>query len=59
MDINNILKGINCSCGKEHHCDIEYVYIEKDAISKITEICKDNKTISLNTESFIHYESGS
>ena len=45
MDINNILKGINCSCGKEHHCDIEYVYIEKDAISKITDICKNNKNI--------------
>ena len=45
MDINNILKGINCSCGKIHNCDIEHVYIENDAISRLKELCKKAKGI--------------
>lgn len=41
MDINQLLKGINCSCGKRHGCDIKYVYIEKNAARYLTDICKD------------------
>ncbi|MBQ7128656.1 MAG: iron-containing alcohol dehydrogenase, partial [Clostridia bacterium] len=41
MDINQLLKGINCSCGKRHDCDIKYVYIEKNATRYLTDICKD------------------
>jgi len=41
MDINQLLKGINCSCGKRHDCDIKYVYIEKNAARYLTDICKD------------------
>ncbi len=29
MDINKLLKGTHCECGKHHTCDIKYVYIEK------------------------------
>ena len=39
MDINSILKGVKCSCGKFHKCDIEYVFVEKDAIKKLENIC--------------------
>lgn len=39
MDINHLLKGVNCTCGKTHTCDIEYVYIEKDATQRLTGIC--------------------
>lgn len=39
MDINKILSGVECQCGKNHTCDIEYVYIENNAISRLTEIC--------------------
>ncbi|MBQ4629529.1 MAG: sn-glycerol-1-phosphate dehydrogenase [Clostridia bacterium] len=39
MDINTILKGIECSCGKFHKCDIDYVYIEKNAISRLKMLC--------------------
>ena len=28
MDINSLLKGFNCSCGKHHTCAIEYVYVK-------------------------------
>ena len=30
MDINSILCGIECSCGKNHQCNIDYVYIGDD-----------------------------
>lgn len=45
MDINNMLKGLECSCGKNHTCDIEYVYIESGAILKLKELCEEYKNI--------------
>ncbi len=47
MDINNLLKGIDCSCGERHECDIKYVYIEKNACARLTEMCKDITKILL------------
>lgn len=40
MDINKMLKGIDCKCGKTHKCDIGYVYIEKDAARHLDDICR-------------------
>lgn len=40
MDINQLLKGVDCSCGKKHTCDIDYVYIESNAIERLRSICK-------------------
>lgn len=45
MDINSILKGVECSCGKTHRCNIEYVYIEKNAVNRMAEICKNYNNI--------------
>ena len=45
MDINKLLSGVNCSCGKTHNCDIKYVYIENSAIERLKEICCDNRNI--------------
>ena len=45
MDINELLKGVECECGKYHTCDIDYVYIEKGAISHLKEICENYKNI--------------
>lgn len=39
MDINNLLKGVDCACGKKHSCEIRYVYIEKNAIARLGLIC--------------------
>lgn len=39
MDINKLLKGFDCECGKHHSCDIKYVYIESGAINHLSEIC--------------------
>ena len=48
MNINEILKGFKCSsCQREHKCQIESVYIEGGAISRLSEIAKDYKKILL------------
>ena len=47
MDINKLLKGVECNCGKLHTCDIDYVYIEKNAIRHLTEICSEDQHILL------------
>ena len=43
MDINEILSGVDCECGKHHSCSIEKVYIEKGAVSRLTELCAGYK----------------
>ena len=45
MDINKLLCAKDCSCGKTHHCNIEYVYIERGAISRLTALCAQNENI--------------
>lgn len=40
MDINKLLQGVNCACGKNHSCNIDYVYIENNAIDRLRNICK-------------------
>lgn len=45
MDINKLLEGRKCECGKTHTCDIDYVYIEKGAISHLKEICNNYNSI--------------
>ena len=45
MDINKLLEGRECECGKAHTCDIDYVYIEKGAITHLKEICERYKNI--------------
>lgn len=45
MDINKLLEGIRCTCGKKHTCDIEYVSIEKNAIAHLRKICGKYRSI--------------
>ncbi len=47
MDINKLLCGVDCVCGKRHLCDIEYVYIEKNAINRIEKICGKYNSVLL------------
>ena len=44
MKVNDLLKGINCNCGKYHTCNIKEVNIGKNAIESLTTICKNFKT---------------
>ncbi len=45
MDINKILHGIECVCGRTHTCDIEYVFIENNAILRIEGLYPECKSI--------------
>ena len=45
MNINDILLGVECVCGKTHCCDIEHVYIEKGAIVRLETLCEQNEKI--------------
>ncbi len=47
MDINKLLAGLDCACGKTHSCEIEWVYIEENAIERLRDICTDYKNILL------------
>lgn len=47
MDINQLLKGVDCSCGRHHSCDIRYVYVERNAMARLEEICGDYGRILL------------
>ena len=45
MDINNLLNGVNCSCGRYHSCGMKYVVIEKNAISALHAMVADFHSI--------------
>ena len=47
MDINEILKGVDCACGKHHSCPIDKIYVEKGAISHLTELCSEYTNVLL------------
>ena len=47
MNINDILAGALCACGKNHECDIKYVYVEKGAATRLSDICSGYKRILL------------
>jgi len=40
MDIQQLLQGKDCSCGRHHSCDIRYVSIEKGAIRHLRELTR-------------------
>lgn len=47
MDIKTLLKGMDCSCGRRHVCDIRHVFIGQGAICSLGEITKAYGTILL------------
>lgn len=58
MDINSILDGVECSCGKTHYCDIECVYIESGAISRLKELCKQKENILIVADENTYFAAG-
>ncbi|MBR5721430.1 MAG: iron-containing alcohol dehydrogenase, partial [Clostridia bacterium] len=46
-NINGLLCEKKCSCGKTHNCNIKYVFIEENAISKVKDITEGYKNIVL------------
>ena len=47
MNINEILKGVDCGCGKRHPCPIEAVHIERGAIAHLAQLCAQYNKILL------------
>lgn len=47
MDMSSLLSGIDCACGAHHSCDIEAVYVEEGAISRLTALCEKYKRVLL------------
>jgi len=45
LDINKLLSGMTCTCGRRHTCDIQYVYIEKNATKRLTDVCRDDRNL--------------
>ena len=46
--IEELLSGINdCACGRKHSCPIESVYIGKDALCRLTELCRPYRRVLL------------
>ncbi len=58
MDINSFLKGKKCECGKNHTCDIKYVYIEDGAIQRLKDICAPYKKILIVADQNTYNVSG-
>ena len=40
MEINELLKGIDCACGRHHRCDIRYIAIGSNAIAQLGDMVK-------------------
>lgn len=47
MDINKLLEGVNCACGKHHQCSIESVFIEKMPFQSLNSSVLNMKTFWL------------
>ena len=45
MEITELLKGVDCTCGKHHSCDIDFIAIERGAISHLTRLCAQDACI--------------
>ena len=58
MDINRLLSGIECDCGKAHNCSIENVYIESGAIKRLALLCKNYKNILLVADENTFFAAG-
>ncbi len=40
LNINMLLRGAECACGRTHTCGIQYVYIEPNAVGHLHKICE-------------------
>lgn len=45
MNINELLTGKDCACGRHHACAIDKVYIERGAAARFAELCEGYENI--------------
>ena len=58
LDINALLKGVSCTCGRIHKCDIKSVFVEKDAISRLRAVCEGYKSVLIVADENTYFKSG-
>lgn len=58
MDINKLLEGVSCSCGRTHTCNIQYVYIEHQAAQRLKDICREIDRILIVADQNTYAASG-
>ena len=47
MNINELLRGVQCECGRIHTCNIKHVFIEDGAISRLSDMLSEYRGILL------------
>ena len=47
MQLDMLLSGIDCACGRRHTCDIEHVVIGKGAIAHLSDMAQDYASVLL------------
>ena len=47
MTVFELLKGVDCGCGRRHECTIENVVFRKDAFESLPELCRGYEKILL------------
>ena len=45
MNINDLLRGVDCECGRRHECAIRYVYVEENATRHLGNILADYTSV--------------
>ena len=45
MDMNELLQGVDCACGRRHTCAIGAVYVEPNVAARLPQLCQDYKNI--------------
>ncbi len=47
MNINELLKGYSCDCGRHHTCDIDFVAVERGAMGHLAELTEQYERVLL------------
>ena len=45
MDMNELLRGVDCACGRRHTCAIGAVYVEKNVAARLPGLCENYVSI--------------
>ena len=47
MDMNELLRGVDCDCGRHHSCAIGAVYVERNVAARLPKLCEGYSSILL------------
>lgn len=58
MTIEELLKGVECTCGKHHTCDIKNVYIENNVHLRLEGLCEGFENILMIADENTYFAGG-